>query len=74
LNAALPAQWAAFAKAAPEAAMAEVLTAAETVDRLIAALPEEIPVVAILSERRSLLDRSIHRHEHLATLERVLNG
>ena len=72
LNDALPAQWAAFASAAPDAVMAEVLAAAEEVDRLIAGLPEATPFPAILSERRSLLDRSIHRSEHLQTLVRVL--
>jgi hypothetical protein len=72
LNAGLPPTWDAFARTAPAAVVADLIEAAEEVDRLIASLPEGTPLAAILGERRSLLDRSIHRREHIATLERAL--
>jgi hypothetical protein len=43
------------------------------VDGIIAGLPVEIQVEAILAERPALLDRSIHRLEHLAAIERALS-
>jgi uncharacterized damage-inducible protein DinB len=72
INGGLPPTWQAFASAAPEAAVAESLAAAEAIDGLIAGLPDAAPVAAILAERPALLDRSIHRLEHLATLEAAL--
>ena len=72
LNDALPATWRAFSAAAPQAAMADTLDAAEAIDHLIATLPASTPVAAIMAERPALLDRSIHRTEHIATLERAL--
>jgi hypothetical protein len=41
------------------------------VDGIIAGLPAEPPVEAILAERPVLLDRSIHRLEHLVAIERA---
>jgi uncharacterized damage-inducible protein DinB len=74
INGGLPPTWLAFASAAPEAAIAETLAAAEAIDRLIAGLPPETPVAAILAERPALLDRSIHRFEHLDQVERALRA
>jgi hypothetical protein len=72
INGGLPPTWQAFASAAPEAAIAETLAAAETIDSLIAGLPEAAPVEAVLAERPALLDRSMHRLEHIGTLEAAL--
>ena len=74
LNDGLPPTWNAFAASAAEAAIAETINAAEAIDRLIASLPEAAPVAAILADRPALLDRSIHRAEHIETLEHVLAG
>ena len=72
LNLGLPPSWQAFASAAPQAAIAETLAAAETVDRLISSLPTQAPVADVLAGRPALLDRSIHRLEHLDQIERAL--
>jgi uncharacterized damage-inducible protein DinB len=72
INGGLPPTWQAFASAAPEAAIAETLAAAETIDSLIAGLPEAAPVEAVLAERPALLDRSMHRLEHIGRLEAAL--
>lgn len=72
INEGLPPTWQAFASAAPEAAIAETLAAAEAIDSLIAGLPEAAPVEAVLAERPALLDRSLHRLEHIAALEAAL--
>ena len=71
LNDGLPPSWAALATAGGEVAIAEALAAAREVDAMIAALPAETPFAAILGERPSLLDRSIHRFEHLAALRKA---
>ncbi|MGD0248002.1 MAG: maleylpyruvate isomerase N-terminal domain-containing protein [Candidatus Limnocylindrales bacterium] len=71
LNDGLPPTWGAFASGAADAVIAETLAAAEEVDRIIAGLPDPTPIEAILAERPALLDRSIHRREHLAALERA---
>jgi hypothetical protein len=72
INDGLPPTWLAFASSSPEAAMAETLEAAQAVDRLIAGLPETAPVEAVLADRPALLDRSIHRLEHLEELQKVI--
>jgi uncharacterized damage-inducible protein DinB len=72
LNDGLPPTWEAFARGAGRAAVAETLAAAEAVDAIIAGLPEEAAISSILSERPALLDRSIHRAEHLEALETAL--
>jgi uncharacterized damage-inducible protein DinB len=74
INAGLPPSWGAFATAAGEAAMADAIDAAEQVNRLIAALPADAPIAAVLADRPSLLDRSIHRGQHLDQIERALGG
>ena len=74
LNGGLPQSWAAFAAADAKAAVADALAAAREVDATIAALPAETPFTAILGERPALLDRSIHRYEHLAALKGALNA
>jgi uncharacterized damage-inducible protein DinB len=74
LNEAMPPTWAAFAAHSGGAAIAEALAAAAAVDALIESLPDETPVAAILAERPALLDRSIHRREHLASLESALES
>jgi DinB family protein len=51
-----------------------VVTAADDVDALIAALPAE-SVDGVLAEGRPrLLDRSLHRGDHVATVEARLGG
>jgi len=72
INGGLPTSWLAFASAAPEAAIAETLAAAEEIDGVIAGLPESAPVEAILAERPALLDRSIHRREHMEEIAKAL--
>ena len=72
LNDALPPTWGAFARAASPAAIAETLAAAEAVNAIIAGLPGAAAISTILSERPALLDRSIHRSEHLDALEEAL--
>ncbi|HEX5015102.1 MAG TPA: DinB family protein [Candidatus Limnocylindrales bacterium] len=53
----------------PRRAAALVVTAAEDVDALIASLPAA-SVEGVLGEGRPrLLDRSLHRSEHIATIE-----
>jgi DinB superfamily len=74
LNDGQPATWQAVASGSPETAIAETLAAAEEVDAIIAGLPESAPIEAVLAERPALLDRSIHRLEHLATIERAIGG
>jgi DinB superfamily len=56
----------------PRRLAALVVTAAQDVDALIAALPAA-SVEGVLAEGRPrLLDRSLHRAEHLATIEAAL--
>ena len=74
LNDGLPQTWGALASADGNAAIAETIAAAHEVDAVIAALPGDEPIALILGERRALLDRSIHRFEHLAAIENALVG
>jgi DinB superfamily len=74
INDALPPMWLAFASSSPEAAVAEAIEAAQTVDRLIAGLPQTVPIEIMLAERPALLDRSIHRNEHLDAMLRVISA
>ena len=74
LNDGLPPTRSAFAASAAEAAIVETIDAAEAIDHLIASLPEAAPVAAILADRPALLDRSIHRAEHIETIEHALAG
>ena len=65
-DAALP-QWRALD---PRAAAADMLVAAEEVDREIAALPADL--VAEANERYPrAIERSLHRQSHLADIERI---
>jgi hypothetical protein len=66
--------WGAFAAAAGEAAIADAIDAAEQVNGLITGLPPDAPVAAVLADRPALLDRSIHRNQHLDQIERALGG
>lgn len=72
LNAGLAPTWAAYGTGAAQAVIADAIRAAESINGLIADLPEETPTAAILESRPSLLDRSIHRAEHIATIELAL--
>jgi hypothetical protein len=72
LNGGLEPLLAAFSDGAPEALIAEVLAAAEEVDGLVAGLPDEVPVGRVLGERPSLLDRSMHRNQHIAQIEEAM--
>jgi uncharacterized damage-inducible protein DinB len=72
LNDGLPPVWGAFSAASGSAAIEDTLAAAQAVDGIIAGLPVETPVEAILAERPALLDRSIHRLEHLSAIELAL--
>jgi hypothetical protein len=74
LNDGLSPAWEAFAAGAGRAAIDDALAAAQAVDAIIAGLPAATPVEAILAERPALLDRSIHRFEHLSAIERALTG
>ena len=74
LNDGLPPTWGAFVSAAPASAIADTIDAARAIDGLIASLPEETPVAAILADRPALLDRSIHRLEHIETMEKATAG
>lgn len=74
LNDGLPPTWEAFSSGAGKGVIAETLAAAEQVDRIIAGLPESTPIEAILVERPALLDRSIHRLEHLGEVRKALAG
>ncbi|MGZ6266706.1 MAG: DinB family protein, partial [Candidatus Limnocylindrales bacterium] len=71
LNDALPPTWGAFA-AAGHGAIEDTVAAARAVDGIIAGLPATTPVEAILAERPALLDRSIHRLEHLSAIDLAL--
>jgi hypothetical protein len=72
LNDGLPPTWGAMAAGAGRVTIGDALAAAEAVDGIIARLPVETPVEAILAERPALLDRSIHRLEHLAAIDLAL--
>jgi uncharacterized damage-inducible protein DinB len=72
LNTALPPSWAGFAARSSKGVVAETLAAAEAVDAVIASLPAEAPVLQVLAERPALLDRSIHRAEHLEQIKKVI--
>lgn len=57
---------------APREAMRLALAAAEAVDGRIAALDDEVVADVLASGRARLMDRSLHRDEHLAAIERIL--
>jgi hypothetical protein len=72
LNDALAPVWQVMAERAPEAVVAEVLAAAGEIDGLVATLPDSIPVAAIQASWPRQLDRSLHRRDHVAAVERAL--
>jgi hypothetical protein len=74
LNAALEPSMAAFSAGSDSGLLTEVVAAAEAIDGLIARLPVEVPVAAILDDRPRSLDRSLHRHSHLDDVEQALKG
>jgi hypothetical protein len=71
VNAAALADWLALP---PSAAAAAALDAAEALDRRVAALPGELAEEVVAAGRPRLLDRSLHRNEHLDQIERALGG
>jgi hypothetical protein len=71
LNDALPASWAALAADAGTLG-ADTVAAAAEVDSIIGSLPARVPFAEILAERPALLDRSLHRTEHLDDIARAL--
>lgn len=58
----------------PREAVAEALAAAEACDTRIAAVPADVAERLIALGRGRMLDRSIHRGEHLDQIERALAG
>lgn len=56
----------------PHEAAEEAITAAEAVDQKIAGLAPEVAQAILAAGRPRLLDRSIHRREHLDEVERVV--
>jgi hypothetical protein len=69
LNEALAPAWAVLVADPGGPGVQETLAAAQVVDGIIAGLPAETPDESILAERPALLDRSIHRLEHLAAID-----
>jgi len=53
----------------PRTAVEECLAAAETIDRFIGSLEDDAVSRVVLEGRERLVDRSIHRREHLDTIE-----
>ena len=58
----------------PRIAVAECLVAAEAVNDFVTSLDEEIVSEALTSGRERLVDRSIHRNEHLEAIEAAFPG
>jgi len=55
----------------PRIAVEECLTAAEAIDRFVASLGTEAISELIHAGRERLVDRSLHRRDHLETIERA---
>jgi hypothetical protein len=53
----------------PRAAVDECLAAAEEIDRFLGSLETDVVTELVRDRRERLVDRSIHRGEHLAVLE-----
>lgn len=58
----------------PRLAIAEALDAAETGDRRIASLSDDAVAHARATDRPTMLDRSLHRREHLDQIQRALSN
>lgn len=69
VNAAALPQWRSLA---PRAAVMDALSAAADVDALIERLPTATVEEALASGRARMLDRSVHRRDHLDRIERAL--
>ena len=61
-------QWAAIP---PRVAVDECLAAADAIDRFIESLDADVVSRAVEEGRERLVDRSLHRGDHLATIERA---
>jgi hypothetical protein len=70
INLGLSSLIAAFASDSGDGLLREVVAAAEEVDSVIAGLPAEAPIAAILADHPSLLDRSMHRNQHVDQIGR----
>jgi hypothetical protein len=66
-TAAIP-EWQAFP---PREAVAQCLAAAESINRFLDAVDPVVINEVLGSERTRLVDRSLHRGDHLATIERT---
>ncbi len=69
VNAAALPQWRSLA---PRAALMDALSAAADVDALIERLPTPTVDEALATGRARMLDRSVHRRDHLDRIERAL--
>ncbi len=58
----------------PREAARQALTAAEAIERQIAALDPAKPAAALASARPSLVDRTLHWQEHIDQIERALGA
>jgi hypothetical protein len=58
----------------PLAAVEECLAAAESVNEFLATLPTDVLDEVARSERPRLADRSLHRGDHLSTIEQAIGG
>lgn len=59
---------------APEYVLREVISAADAVDRRIAQLNPELAAAVVAGGRQRVIDRSVHRGEHLDQVERAITG
>lgn len=71
VNAALVDEWRAIR---PAQAAELAMTAAESVDALVMSVPAAQAADLLASGRERLLDRSLHRDEHLGAIERALGS
>jgi hypothetical protein len=56
----------------PRVAAQQAIAAAETIEQLVAALPDDVAAEAISSGRAALLDRTLHWTAHLDEIEQAL--
>jgi len=69
VNEALPPTWRALTS---DAVSTLVLDAAADADVLVAALPDVSVDAAVAAGRGRLVDRSLHRHDHIAQIQQIL--
>ncbi len=72
LNDAQAQSWGSLASSQPPVVMAETVASAEALDELIATLPADVPLAKLLRDQPRVLDRSLHRAEHLAQIQTAL--